>query len=127
VTGITINYSGGASNLAVVGSNYSPDVFTGRINVTGQVQALFENATLRDYFLNETSATIIIGLTVDSTATTDFMSLTLPRCKFGGATKNDGETGLSLTMPFQALLNSDGAAANGRENTTMQIQDSLAA
>lgn len=127
VTGMTINYSGNASNVAVVGSNYSPDVFMGRINVTGQVQVLFQDATMRDLFLNEGTATIIVALAVDSTATTEFMTITLPRCKFGGATKNDGETGLSLTMPFQALLNSDGSAANGRENTTIMIHDSLAA
>lgn len=124
VTGLTINYAGGMTTGAVVGSNYTPDVFAGRVNVSGQLSAYFQDAAMRDLFLNETTFAISAAFATGTTALAEFIALTLPACKAGGATKSDGEQGLQLTMPFQALLNSSGAVDS--EATTLWVQDSLA-
>lgn len=127
VTGLSVKVDGGMSTGAVVGSNYTPDVFPGRVNVTGQLTAYFQNAALRDLFLNETSFAIIAVFYTGTSAAADFIALALPSCKAGGATKSDGEQGLILTMPFQALYNSAGGSGIATEATTLWIQDSQAA
>lgn len=124
VRGASININGNASVESVVGSLYSPDVFMGRVVVTGQINVFFENATMRDAFLNETEVELILALAAGGNANSDFMSFIMPRVKVGGARSNDGETGLSLTMPFQALYNGGGTGAT---KTTLCVQDSAAA
>jgi hypothetical protein len=125
VTGLTIKVNNNLSNDPVVGSNVKPDVFNGRTMVDGQFTAYFENATLRDLFINETESTLMVALTTSNAAAADFIAFTLPRIKVGSATKDDGEKGLVQTFSFTALLNVN-SATNNFENTTMQVQDSLA-
>ena len=124
VTGLTIEYDGGMTVGTVVGSTYTPDVFAGRVKVSGQFTAYFDNVTLRDAFLNETEVGIAGVFACNNTAGSDFISFVLPRCKIGGATKSDGEQGLILTCPYTAIYNSDGSVTDGDENTTLWIQDS---
>ncbi len=127
VTGLSVKVDGGMSTGAVVGSNFTPDVFPGRVNVSGQLTAYFQDAAMRDLFLNETSFAIIAVFYTGTAAASDFIALALPACKAGGATKSDGEQGLVLTMPFQALYNSAGGSGIATEATTLWIQDSQAA
>lgn len=127
VTGLSIRVDGGHTTGAVVGSNYTPDVFPGRVKVSGQLSAYFENATMRDLFLNETTFGINAVFYTGSTAAADFIAVTLPACKAGGASKSDGEQGLQLTMPFQAVYNSSGGSGISSEATTIWMQDSQAA
>jgi hypothetical protein len=108
----------------VVGSNVDPDVFQGSIDVTGNATVFFQDGVFRDYFLNETEVSIIAVFTTSNLPNADFMSFVLSRVKFGGSSKDDGEKGLSLTMPFTALLNTNGGAAVANLATTISIQDS---
>lgn len=124
LTGLNINYTGNLTMEAVVGSNTYPDIFEGRVNVTGDATAYFENGTLRDAFLNETEVALMFVFTTNNTKNPEFLSFVLPRVKFGGAGKDDGERGLIQTIPFQALFNS---AGTGADKTTLIVQDSLAA
>jgi hypothetical protein len=124
LTGLSIRVDGGFTTGSVVGSVYTPDVFAGRVNVSGNFTAYFDGVTQRDAFLNETEVTLSATFATGSGATAEFISFALPRVKLGGATKSDGEQGLIMTCPFQALYNSDGAATDGDENTTLWIQDS---
>jgi hypothetical protein len=124
VTGIELNLDGGMTTEAVVGSNQSPDVFPGIVAVSGQVTVLFENATLRDLFLDETEAELWSYLRLSSAINSDFLSFHLPRIKLGGAQKSDGLQGLVQTMPFTALYNSAGGSGLAGEATTLQVQDS---
>jgi hypothetical protein len=124
VTGIELNLDGGMTTEAVVGSNQSPDVFPGIVAVSGQVTVLFENATLRDLFLDETEAELWSYLRLSSAINSDFLSFHLPRIKLGGAQKSDGLQGLVQTMPFTALYNSAGGSGLAGEATTLTIQDS---
>ena len=125
LTGLSINVSGGMTAEAVVGANTYPDIFEGRVKVTGQFTAFFENATLRDLFINETEASIVAAFSTGSTNAADFMAISLPRIKVGGASKDDGEKGLVQTFPFTALYYSSGGSGVASEATTMQVHDSL--
>lgn len=127
VTGLSIKVDGGMSTGAVVGANTTPDVFPGRVRVSGQLSAYFENAAMRDLFIDETTFAISAVFYTGTSATADFIAITLPACKAGGATKGDGEQGLQLTMPFTALYNSSGGTGISSEATTIWIQDSQAA
>ena len=126
VTGLNFSLKGNMAAEPVVGSNTYPDIAEGRITVDGQLTALFESITMRDYFLNETEVALAVALATGSSATADFMTFTLPRIKFGGATKDDGEKNLVQTMPFTALYNSTGGAGVKHEQSTIAAQDSQA-
>jgi hypothetical protein len=125
VTGLDITLNGNYSTPGgVVGSNVEPDIFQGSIDVTGNATVLFQDGTFRDYFLNETEVSLIAVFTTANTAAADFFGVTMSRLKFGGASKDDGEKGLTLTMPFTALLNTAGGAALANLATTISFQDS---
>lgn len=126
VTGLEINAEIAATAPAVVGQNFVPDIILGRFRVSGQVTALFENATLLNAFLNETEVDILARLDASSDANTDALSIYLPRVKFGGASiPAQGEGEQVVTLPFTALLY-DGTTA-GVETTTIRIHDTAAA
>lgn len=108
----------------VVGSNVDPDIYPGAFDVDGTMNVLFDSATMRDYFLAETEVTISLVLTTSGAAAADFVAICLGRCKVNSADKNDGETGLMMTVPFVALENTVTTA--GVETTSIMIQDSLA-
>jgi len=125
VTGLDITLNGNYSTPGgVVGSNVEPDIFQGSIDVTGNATVLFQDGTFRDYFLNETEVSLIAVFTTANTASADFFGVTMSRLKFGGASKDDGEKGLTLTMPFTALMNTAGGAALANLGTTISFQDS---
>jgi hypothetical protein len=128
LTGLTINITGNHAypdQNGVVGSNVHTDISPGVLGVTGQATVLFQDAVLRDKFLNETECSICAVLTADNTAGADFTSFVMSRVKFSGATKDDTPTGITLTMPFTALENMTGGAAVANLQTTISIQDSL--
>lgn len=127
ITGLTINCDGGLSTATVVGSNFSPDVFVGRIRVTGQMTALFNDVVMRDAFKDETDIGISAVFAADGTNTSKFMCFSMPKVKVGGATKADSEGGLVLTCPFQAVYDGTGGTGADTEATTLWVQDSDAA
>lgn len=124
VTGLSISIDGGLQAAAAVGSNTTPGIFPGIIRVTGQAGVFFEDATVRDLFVNETIAQLSVMLTVGNAANADFISLFMGRVKFGGADKDDGTAGIVQTMPFQALLDTSGGSNQATDLTTLVIQDS---
>lgn len=125
ITGMNFSIKGNYSTIGgVVGSNQEPDIFPGSIDVDGQVTVLFSGATERDYFLNETEVSLFCAFTTDSTATAGFTAFSMPRVKMGGASKDDGEKGLVMTMPFTALENTAGGSGTSSHATTIAIQDS---
>lgn len=108
----------------IVGSNVDPDIFPGAIDVTGNMSVLFSDATMRDYFLNETEVSIIAVFTAGNTANADFQSHVFHRVKVGGASKDDGEKGLTMTMPFNSLENTSGGTGASTIATSYWQQDS---
>ncbi len=127
VTGLTINTDGGMTTGGVVGSNLTPDVFVGRVKVTGQLTAYLQDATFLSAFDNETEVAIVGVFTVDNSASPKFVSFVLPRCKLGGATKADGPGPVIITAPFTALYNAAGGTGTTSEQSTLVVQDSDAA
>lgn len=124
VTSMSLNIDCGMSTDTVIGSNFTPDVFAGRVRVNGQMTAYFEDGALRDAFINETEVAAHIKLNDDGTNTGDFMTLHMPRIKLGSATKDDGEKGIIQTISYSALLP---VAAAGYDQSTLIIQDSTIA
>ena len=126
VTGFSISVSSERTGDAVVGSNTIATRFPGRITASGQMTAYFESATLRDLFINETAVGVTVVLTCDSTANSEFLAITLPRVKVGGASKSDGAGGIVQTFPFVGLYNSAGGTGINSDQSTIVIQDSAA-
>lgn len=125
VTGLNFTIDGAMSATPVVGSNVYADIFEGRVTVSGQFTAFFEDSTYRDAFLNETEVSLTVAMTTSNSANADFVAFTFPRVKLGGATKSDGGTGgVVQTVPFTALFNSAGGSGTSSEATTVVIQDS---
>ena len=125
ITGFDISVNGNVASLgAVVGADVAPDVQVGRLAVSGNMTVFFQDATMRDYFNNETEVSIVAAFTTDNTDSADVISYIMTKVKVGGATKDDGEKGLVMTMPFTALEDTDGGAATATFPTTLTIQDS---
>lgn len=102
ITEIQLNAENGLEARFVVGSKQSIRPSIGRSNVSGQVTAYFENSTLLDKFINETESSIVFEL---PDGAGNQYTVTLPRIKYtGGQPDVDGEGPITLSMPFQALL-----------------------
>jgi Phage tail tube protein len=124
VTSADFSVERATENATAVGSNSVAEIFTGRIRVTGNLSVYFQDATFRGYFDSETPVSVVLTLTTDSTADSDFVTFTLPKVKLGSFTKDDGELGTVASASFQALLND--VIDTGLPATTIQIQDSAA-
>jgi hypothetical protein len=125
VTGVSdITVDGQYAPQDVIGTTTGPDILPGVLKANGTLTALFQDATERSLFLNETETTILLTLTTDNTATADFVAITLPKVKFSDAAKSVANNALLQTMPFQALENTSAAA--GLPLGTLSYQDSQA-
>lgn len=102
ITEISLSLENSLEARFVVGSKQSIRPSIGRSNVTGQVTAYFENSALLDKFINETESSIEFEL---PDGAGNKYTFTLPRIKYtGGQPDVDGEGPITLSMPFQALL-----------------------
>lgn len=127
VTGISLGINANVTNEAVVGALVSPGVFAGRMQITGQLTALFQDQTIADYVINETEFSILAMLTTSSAINSDFVSFSIQRAKgTGGRKKNDSDRALVITFPFQALLNINGGTGTTGDLSSIVVQDSQA-
>ncbi len=102
ITEIQLNLENGLEARFVVGSKASIRPSIGRSNCSGQITAYFENSLLLDKFINETESSIVFEL--PDGAGNKYV-VTLPRIKYnGGQPDVEGEGPITLSMPFQALL-----------------------
>lgn len=124
VTSADFTVERATENATAVGSNSVAEIFTGRIRVSGNLSVYFQDAAFRTYFDAETPVSIVLALTTDSSANSDFVTFTLPKVKLGSFTRDDGELGVVASASFQALLND--VVDGGLPATTIQIQDSAA-
>lgn len=122
VTGASFTISGGHTTEPVVGSDFVPEIFPGRVTVQGQLTAFFEDGVLRDLFKDEVDTSLYLTLKADGTLNSSFINISMPRVKLNGSAKDDGEKGLVQTLPFVALQNDN--PATGTKDTTIVIQDS---
>lgn len=126
VTGLNFDVEASFSGDPVVGSNVVPTQFAGRVKVSGQFTAYFEDGVLPAAFFDETELGIQVAMTTSNDAAADFVSFSMSRVKLGGADKADGDGGVVRTFPFTALLNTNGGSGTAHEQSTIAIQDSLA-
>lgn len=124
VTSADFSVERATENATAVGSNSVAEIFTGRIRVTGNMSVYFQDAAFRGYFDSETPVSVVLTLTTDNAADSDFVTFTMPKVKLGSFTKDDGELGIVASASFQALLND--VVDAGLPATTIQIQDSAA-
>jgi hypothetical protein len=124
VSAISMNVSGGVLQEPVRGSKKSPDVFRGRVRVSGQMTAFLENNILRDLFIDEVEASFVFVQASGNAAASDFISFAMPRVKLNSATTDDPETGKKMTIAFNALHNGTGGAGIKHEQTDLVVQDS---
>lgn len=124
ITSADFSVERGMESATAVGSNSVAEIFTGRIRVTGNLSVYFQDAAFRNYFDNETVVSLVLTLTEDSTAASDFISFTIPKAKINTFTKADAELGIVAQASFQALLND--VVTGGLPATTIAIQDSAA-
>lgn len=125
ITDASININRNISNTTALGSNSIVESIDGRALVDGSVSLYFIDAVARDAFKDETEVSLVFTLTANNTSTADFLSITIPRAKINSFTKDDGEGAITASCDFQALLSP--ATATDRDNTTIVVQDSLAA
>lgn len=123
ITNATINLNRGLTDTTVLGSNSILESVDGRAIVDGNISLYFIDAIARDAFKDETEVSLIFNMTTNNTATSDFVTITMPRCKLNSFTKDDGEGAITASASFTALLSTGLASA---DNTTIVISDSLA-
>ena len=86
----------------VVGSKTSIKPSIARSNLTGQITAYFEDSRLLDKFINETTSSLVFTM---PDGDGNSYEITIPRLKYtGGQPDVAGEGPITLSMPFQALL-----------------------
>jgi hypothetical protein len=127
VTDATVTFDArGAVGDAAVGTDVRPDVFLGKVAVTGSLTTYFTNGTIPDNFINEDEIAIALALTTNKTGNADFITITINRIKLTSVDGDDPETGMKRTFNFQGLFNKVGGAALSTLATTIEMQDSLA-
>jgi len=126
VTGFSLSLKGNPAGEPAVGSTTYAAIDQGKILVDGQVSAYFPDATLRDYFLNETPVNLIGIFGGSEAAAADFVGFTVPLVKLNSADKDDGDKPVIRTFTFSSEYNAAGGAGQSQEQTSLYIQDSAA-
>lgn len=124
VTSMSINIERALEAANVVGSNFAADVFTGKINVTGNMSVYFEDATFRDYFDDEAKVSLIMALTTGEDKDAEAIVFTMGKVKINTGSAQDAELGILRSMDFQALQND--VTTGGLAASTILVQDTVA-
>ena len=104
ITALELNIDNGMEALYVVGSSDTLLPSIGKSMVTGSVTAYFENTTLMDKFVNETTSALQFTLT--DALGNDYIVL-LPKVKYNsGNPEVSGPGAITLTLDFVSLFNS---------------------
>lgn len=127
VTTLSLTLDRGISPVgASIGSRVSPDVNQGRVKVSGSFTAMFDDTTLQALYDAETAVSLCVVATSDTTATADFVGLSMGRIKLTGDAPDDGEKAVMRTYPFVAEIYGAGGAALAFDKTILTVQDSQA-
>ena len=113
ITGIDFTVSNSLAPTFVVGSSTTPQLEYGMATVEGTLTAYFEDASLINRFLNETTSAFQVTVN-DPTGASNY-TFHFPRVKFNGASVPvDNPTSRIITLPFVALYDT-------LENTSVEI------
>ncbi len=101
ITGIELALTRNLNPEFVIGKDQTVRITPGRNVVTGTVTAFFENKTLLEKFLNETSSSLKFTMLDTSSNTVEVF---LPNIKYtAGDNSVSGEAAILVSMPFTAL------------------------
>jgi hypothetical protein len=118
VTGFNFSLNNQRSVNPVIGTKFSPDVFEGTCQITGQLSAYLEDASFYNYFYNEAEVSLFAKL--PDPGGTGFIVLQLPRIKLSSGDIDPQQQGpIVVQYNFQALVDADSgtSVAFQRSNT----------
>ena len=103
ITGIDFSITNALAPTFVIGSATTPQLEFGMATVEGTITAYFEDATLINRFINETTSAFQV--TVNDPSGASNYTFHFPRVKINGATVPvDGPLSRIVTLPFVALF-----------------------
>ncbi len=100
VTELSLSLENGVEAQYAIGSEFAQAMSIGRSNLTGNITAYFQDATLLSKFIDETESSLTFVLSDGSNQ----YEFTLPRIKYNGGQPDVGGPGpVTLSLPIQAL------------------------
>jgi hypothetical protein len=108
VSGLSLSLNNGLDPKFPLFQNEAHHIGAGRCNVTAELSAYFTDKALLEKFVNETESTLEVVLTDPNG---NSYTITLPRIKFTGESKNITENDIVQTLPIQALYDETEACA----------------
>ncbi|MFP2239955.1 phage tail tube protein [Pseudescherichia vulneris] len=123
ITAFNFTIDANASTQAVVGSNLTPDVFIGRISVSGSFSAIYKNNLWRKSFTDETPFGLSLRFNTDNSVDADYMVFDFPYIKLGSVSDDEGEQSITQQCNFTALMNPL-PEMYGPSSSTIMISDS---
>lgn len=127
ITALSVKIDGQVqAGEAVIGSNSVPDVYRGRIKVSGSFSFLYDADTLGTPFANETSTSIIAVIADARTAAANTFAVVMSKVKLFTNDADDGEKQIVRTVNFTAEINGSGGTSLADHQTIISIQDSQA-
>lgn len=127
VTGLSVAVDAAYDGEPTIGTNYLEFVTPGSVRVSGQFTAYFESRDLADKFVNESKVQLLVAGATGNAAAADFVSFAMTAVKVNSSDKDDARGGQIRTYTYVALLDGAGGANLATEQTSILIQDSLAA
>lgn len=107
ITDFSISIDNALSGRPVVGSNFRPQIFMGKLGITGNATVYLEDLAFEGYFDEEEEISIISYMDGGDGS---FLQITLPRVKLSSSEVTaDGEDGATIQCAYTALLD---AASN---------------
>lgn len=103
-----------------VGSNVTPDVFHGVVQVSGSLGAYFDDTSFDDVFDLENEVSLILRLADDTGVGGNFIQLALPRIKLAGGSFSTNNASRMQSFDFTGLRHE---GTSGNQATTLLIQD----
>jgi hypothetical protein len=122
ITSMDFNIERAMEPTTCIGTNSADSIFVGRIKITGNFSAYFEDGSIRDYFKDETKVTLVVALTTTEDKNSDVMTFVIPFAKLSSHETKDAELGIIQSAAFTALLNDDVSA--GLIDSVILVQDS---
>lgn len=123
VTGLNLAFTASIQQVPVIGSNLTGATSRGKMQLTIDGTAIFDDDSILGYFDEETE--ISLHYVLFNADRSDFFSIFLPRVKIGSATANDGE--IVQILSFSGVVLEYVGAVSGVEKTTALVQDSTLA
>lgn len=120
VTGFDVTLTNNMQAGQTVGSNVTPDVFHGPVQVTGTLSAYFDTTALDAVFDAESEIGLILRMADDTSANSNFLQVSLPRIKLAGGSYSTETASRVQSFEFTALLH---PGTSGNESTTLMLQD----